>query len=84
MRDYEIKLAAMMLNMAADEFANHGCNDFDLVKDGGLTEAQAKEFKANAERWAGDGEDEPIDDGPLTGDWIVMNYLAYLLDPEAD
>ena len=27
--------------MAADEFSNHGCNDFDLVSDGLLTEKEA-------------------------------------------
>jgi hypothetical protein len=29
-RETKLKLAAVLLEMASDQFANHGCNDFDL------------------------------------------------------
>jgi hypothetical protein len=32
----ERRLASTLLDMAADKFSNHGCNDFHFIKDGGV------------------------------------------------
>ena len=34
------RLAARLLQVAEEEFGNHGCNDFDLVADGGMLTAK--------------------------------------------
>lgn len=36
------KLTSKLLKQAADEFSNHSCNDFDLIKDGDLTEKEVE------------------------------------------
>lgn len=41
----DIKILVKLLEMAGDQFANHGCNDFHLLKDGGLMPGEAEEMK---------------------------------------
>lgn len=73
MTPIERKLTARLLYRAADEFSNHGCNDFDLVRDGELTPEEAKEFM----RLTNEGL-KPSDDGyvhyPM--DWWLMDKMA--------
>lgn len=33
----EVKIFTVLLDRATDEMGNHGCNDFSLSRDGGLT-----------------------------------------------
>ena len=40
----ETQLVAHLLKMAADEFDNHGCNEFDFADEVGWTAEEAKRF----------------------------------------
>ena len=40
----ECKVLVRLLELAFEEFSNHGCNDFHLVNDAGLTTEEAEEF----------------------------------------
>ncbi len=66
------KLLLKVLQMATEEFSNHGCNDFDLIRDGGLTEEEAGMFQTFL---LSDGLiDEPCH-SQYAMDWIVMLWL---------
>jgi hypothetical protein len=69
----EKKLAAKLLHMAAERFGNHGCNDFDLVRDGGLTKEETGEVQAALFQ---DGVEEDMRDDTVTLDWMLMHWLA--------
>lgn len=78
----EKRLASRLLRMAANEFGNHGCNDFDLVADGGMLAKEAKEFRRAYHDWNGDPESF-LEDAPEStdlGDSSAMSYLAHLLE----
>ena len=73
----EQRLAGKLLRLAADRFSNHGCNDFYLTKDGGLTEGERQEIAPIVARWANGGEeDEHLAKSDCQYDWMLMNYLA--------
>ena len=65
----EQKLAAYLLDMAADTFSNHGCNDLKL-RDAGLTPKEVVELQ---EKLTEDGE---IPEGDFTSDWLAMRHCA--------
>jgi len=80
----EKRLAGRLLQMASDEFSNHGCNDFDLVGDGGMLAKEAKEFRRAYHDWNGDPESF-LEDAPGRTDLAdssAMRYLAHLLEEE--
>jgi hypothetical protein len=68
----ELKLLVKLLDMSIHEFSNHGCNDFDLVKDGGLTEKQAYKIQQSL-------FDDKINDyhsnNLYSMDWLLMLWL---------
>jgi hypothetical protein len=74
----ERKLASKLLTLAADEFSNHGCNDFHLLEDGDLTEAEAKEVQEALMR---DGMSDEVASGFYSWDWLLMRWLAKKLAP---
>ena len=53
----EIKLIANLLEMASEEFGNHGCNDFNLIQDGGLSKNEAIKLNKKMNHWNGSPED---------------------------
>ena len=69
----EKKLISKLLNMAADEFSNHGCNDFDLVSDGGLTKEEACKIQ---ESLFADNYMKEKSTKTYTMDWMLMRWLA--------
>jgi hypothetical protein len=72
----ERKLLFQVLKMAGDEFASHGCNDFDLVKDANLTPEESVEFRTQLIR-EGDYPEDTVALYPHTlFDWEVMQYFA--------
>jgi len=73
MTELERKLIAKLLTMASEEFSNHGCNDFHLLRDGGLTEAEAAEVQLALVR---DGVADEPSSGAYTCDWMLMTWLA--------
>jgi len=72
----EVELASILLGMAADKFANHGCNDFELPET--WTQEECDAFTLAMSTWNGDPEEhEP--GSRITQDWYAMNYLAAML-----
>lgn len=69
----EKKLISKLLNIAAYEFSNHGCNDFDLVSDGLLTEKEACKIQ---ESLFADNYVEKKNKGTVCMDWMLMRWLA--------
>lgn len=77
----DARIAAQMLNLAADQFGNHGCNDFELPNT-----PENMEFIKRVIAWSDYPEDEPHlhADQILTMDWEVMRYCADVLEAAAD
>jgi hypothetical protein len=73
--DSERKLAAALMRLAADEFSNHGCNDFDMVKGAGLTLQQCDAVRALYDAYNGDEPMEPVNRA-MHADCALMGYLA--------
>jgi hypothetical protein len=75
----ECRLAAALLNLAADEFSNHGCNDFRLRSDGGLDDEEARVVVADL-----NASMHPLDaarpDADCLQDSMLMRHLAKKLD----
>jgi len=73
-----------MLNMAADEFSSHGCNDYELPN----TPENLK-FVQDMEVALSAPEDRYIllsdDESEIyVMDWMLMRYCAKLLEEEAN
>ena len=77
----EKRLAARLLQMAADEFSNHGRSDFDLVADGGMMAKEADDFRKRYHAWNGDPDEFEPGRTELP-DFAAMSFLAYLLEEE--
>ena len=78
----EAKIAAEMLNLAADQFGNHGCNDYALPN---TPESLAFVRRLIA---SGDYPDDPPHISPdgteiYLMDWEVMRYCADVLEQYA-
>jgi hypothetical protein len=73
MNQKERKLAADLLYLAADEFANHGCNDWDWPAD--WSDEERRDFAARYAAYNGD--DETYDTLP---DFAVMGFLGSMLE----
>jgi hypothetical protein len=82
MTHLEKRLAANLLNLAADEFSNHGCNDFDLFKF--MTPEEALDLQRAMHAWNGDPEEAPAT--PQEARWgqdsFLMRYFAAKLQKE--
>lgn len=79
-------LASLFLKKAADEFSYHGCNDFDLEEEGGLSMHEVIELRRAFTKANGD-EHELIQDEIDTraiSDSSLMSWLASLLLDEAN
>jgi hypothetical protein len=76
----QLKVLAHLLDKAASEFSNHGCNDLHLDRLG-LTTEELASFKENYIRYVDDGE-ESGEAGNCVQDWLVMRYLAHIAKQE--
>ncbi len=77
------KAAVAILERASREFSNHGCTDFDLIRDADLTKKEALEVLQQMHEWNKDGGEEPPKAGDsYTDDWLFMNFLAAMLANE--
>lgn len=74
----EAKVLTKLLKLAGDEFSNHGCNDFDLIRNGGLAPGEAEEFvtKLQVEN---PGQEEHYD-RQYQGDWLLMRHFQHKLE----
>lgn len=75
----ERKLTAALLDLAADTFSNHGCNDFDLSNI--FDPAEAREILVGEAVHDGDEEEIERYKDPTTAvkwgnDWCLMRYMA--------
>ena len=68
-------LAAKMLDMASDEFSNHGCNDLPKK----IVKMIPQEVVDDARKFLCDDEDEWLEDASDLCDWTLMDYLAHKL-----
>lgn len=68
------RLAAKMLNLASDEFSNHGCNDLDEDTFSDLSDEEKEELRVSYKKYYGDDEYPTA----LTqiGDSELMSYLS--------
>ena len=85
LKPYEVRLIAHCLELASNEFSNHGCNDFDLTdKDLNLTDKEKRELTLNMAVENGDPEEiHEVRNGDTrdwASDWCVMSYFARILD----
>jgi hypothetical protein len=86
----EMKLAAYFLDMAADQFNNHGCNDMpaEALEASGFTIGEGRDFAEDCAMW-GNAEDKEhvahMRERGLIGvqDWEAMHTLAFKLRSEA-
>ena len=87
LQPYELKLAAKLFSLAADQFANHGCNDFDLVEEAGLTEEQAYQVNRDFAQFNGDADEWTEEEWRVTHAWAgdsgLMSWLAKKLEEES-
>lgn len=81
------ELAADMLDMAKDEFSNHGCNDLDRDTSERIkawSPTQKSYFIQMADKWnKGDCELTP-ERLHFIPDWMLMGVLAYILKNEQE
>ena len=82
MNTKEKQLAAKMLEMASDEFSNHGCNDIEDSVYEGWTLEERQQFVKEFHEWNGDPENFDKDWLHL-GDSTIMSFLAYKLETDA-
>lgn len=76
MNSLETKLAKHFLNLAADEFANHGSNDFEL-KAFIPKLADRQRFVKEYHEWNGDPEEyDPKAKYDYFPDFAIMSFLA--------
>lgn len=88
-------LASRLLDLAAEEFGKHGCNDTDPELFEGLTEADLAELEESFNDWkrgetgeTGGNPEQPYTKLRFIGDHIWMAYLAAVvgrnIQPEID
>jgi hypothetical protein len=86
----EMKLAAYFLDIAADQFSNHGCNDIDkeALEASEFTPAQSRQFAADVAMWSSPTDEELIKELRERGllgvqDSEAMHTLAFKLRSQA-
>ena len=67
----DLKVLIALLHKAGDEFGNHGCNDFHLVKDAGLTPGEAEALKSRMQAGAS-GDEARAYDRDYQYDWLLF------------
>lgn len=80
----ELAMAAYFLDLAADDYSNHGCNDLDeeFKAAANLSDDEKIEFVRQMYEWSGDLACRLLD-GPIKAtdfysqpDWFIMRFLA--------
>jgi len=81
MTQKEMRMAAELLRTAADEFANHGCNDLDPEVYLGWTDQEKANLSLYYHTINGDPEEA---ENEINEDWIAMLAMSHKLDALAD
>ena len=77
----QLKVLVEILGTAANEFSNHGCNDFDLAKQG-LNPEELENFKAELTKYVPPDAPQYYTPGDVVEDWLVMRYLQAVAKKE--
>jgi hypothetical protein len=79
-------LASYLLEIASDQFSNHGCNDFMKEDYRDLTEEDVMEITKGYDQWNNaSGDPDQNHDRPYQlPDFALMSYLADALLDEAE
>jgi len=80
MTNAEKKLTSALLRLASESYSNHGCNDFNVCEEAGLTPEEADDLWHQLGAW--DDPELGNRSGPIHTDWLLMRYLADSLDME--
>ena len=84
MNKKEKLLTAYLLNMAADQFSNHGCNDFNMAKEQDWSLEERRDLAKRINDWNRSPEDfDPDGQYKYFMDWVLMDVMADLLKEEA-
>lgn len=81
MTDKEKMLAGKLLEMASDEFSNHGCNDLPKELERLLTQEEWDRLNKEMHDWNGDPE-EYRPGQVMSYDWLWMSFLGAKLRGE--
>lgn len=73
------QLASKLLEMAAQEFANHGCNDVDEEVYEGWTREERRQLVRDFEQWNSQGKDYDPEWLHLP-DFALMSFFAHLIN----
>jgi hypothetical protein len=73
-------LAASLLELASEEFSNHGCNDWEFPV--GWSPAECHDFVRRYCDWNGDPSEYDASREPSLPDWAVMRFLAAKIEEE--
>lgn len=82
MTNKEKLFVAALLDLASDEFANHGCNDLSEELEALFTQEEWDAMNKEYHEWNGDPE-EFIPGIILSYDWLWMSWMAEKLRKEA-
>lgn len=82
MTPLEKRLAAKLLKMCSERFSNHGCNDYDLVKEGGFTPEESFELRKSLTAAGDYPDDEVPPNRHWIMDWLGMALMAKKLEEE--
>jgi hypothetical protein len=82
MNKKEKELAAKMLDLASEQFSNHGCDEVEESVYDGWTREERLQFVKEFHEWNGDPE-EFSEDMLHLGDSTLMAYFASKLRNEA-
>lgn len=78
----QLNVLANILEIASEEFSNHGCNDFNLAEQG-LTPEEIESFKAGfIEYMKADDSEYVGPSGTYVQDNCVMRYLQNVVEKE--
>ena len=82
----ELKLASYLLDLAGDEFGNHGCNDFMErdYEEAKLNKCDVLEITASINEWDTPADPEENLTPYYIPDWLLFRYLADKLKDEAE
>lgn len=74
----DLKVLIQLLGKAKSEFAQHICNDFDLLKDAGLAPGEAEEMKSRMQ--AEFPGEEVAFDRDTQSDWLLMRRFQKVFE----
>ena len=81
MNNILLTLSAKMLDLASDEFSNHGCNDLDDKLVNSMSDSEKEDLLKGMQEWHDDDSYPSCIE--QVGDSFLMEYLSYKLKEEA-